>query len=158
MLHRFGFDASFHDVINVWQEDGWDEEYNTVLPETTTAYAKDAAQRFPRKRLIVHYMQPHYPFLDSSVKFDKRHLHREDSDTLGFWEEIFRGRMEVPMDEIWRLYRETLRQTLPHVEEAMTEIAGKVVVTSDHGNMVGERSFPIPHTEWGHPPRIYTPE
>jgi hypothetical protein len=34
-------------------------------------------------------------------------------------------------------------------------ISGKVVVTSDHGNYVGERASPIPIREYGHPRGLY---
>jgi len=40
----------------------------------------------------------------------------------------------------------------------MRELGGKTIVTADHGNMVGERAFPIPFREWGHPRGVYTPE
>jgi hypothetical protein len=32
---------------------------------------------------------------------------------------------------------------------------GKTVVTSDHGNYVGERASPIPIQEYGHPRGLY---
>jgi hypothetical protein len=40
----------------------------------------------------------------------------------------------------------------------METLSGKTVVTADHGQMIGERSFPIPFHEHGHPPGIYTEE
>jgi len=41
-------------------------------------------------------------------------------------------------------------------EETDDKITGRIVVTSDHGNMIGERAAPIPIREWGHPPKLYT--
>jgi hypothetical protein len=38
----------------------------------------------------------------------------------------------------------------------MTELQGKTVVTADHGQMIGERSAPLPVTDYGHPPGLYT--
>jgi len=65
----------------------------------------------------------------------------------------------VDRDEIWELYDGNLDRALPHVEDAMRELGGKTIVTADdHGNMVGERAFPIPFREWGHPRGVYTPE
>ncbi|CQR52106.1 MULTISPECIES: hypothetical protein [Haloferax] len=40
----------------------------------------------------------------------------------------------------------------------MTTLLGRTVVTSDHGNMIGDRAAPVPIREWGHPPGIYTKE
>ena len=148
--------AYFHDVIHIWREEGWDEEYGTVLPETVTEYAERAARDYPNKRLVVHYMQPHYPFIESKTKFDKGHL--TDTEGENVWNQLLRGILDVDRDEIWRIYEENLDRALPHVEELMEELDGKTVVTADHGNMVGERSFPVPITEWGHPRGIYTDE
>ncbi len=156
--HFDELDAEFHAVIDVWQDSGWNEVYNTVLPETTTEYALEAAREYPNKRLLVHYMQPHYPFIDDETDFDKRHLHNEMDDTIDFWHEIMFGQLALTPSDIWPLYRKTLAAALPHVEEFITTLEGKHVVTADHGNMVGERASPVPVTEWGHPRGIYTEE
>jgi hypothetical protein len=149
--------ATFHDVIHVWQEDGWDDEYETVLPETTTTYAIDAAKRYPNKRLIVHYLQPHYPFLTDEVQFDKGHL-QADGITPNLWYEKMYGRLEINADRLWDLYIDTLQTVLPSVKHLLDELFGRSVVTADHGNMFGERSFPFPIREWGHPHETFTQE
>lgn len=156
--YRDELDASFHDVIHVWHDDGWDDTYNTVLPETTAEYARTAAEEYPHKRLFVHFMQPHYPFLSTESEFDKGHLHDESADTTDFWHQIMVGNLTIDPDHIWRLYRDTLDETLPHIRELLEEISGRSVVTSDHGNAVGERARPIPIREWGHPRGIYIEE
>jgi len=150
--------TNLYDVVNVWQEDGWDEQHQTVLPATVNEYARDAATTYPNKRLIVHYIQPHYPFLDSETAFDKNHLNVENPNQERLWDQLMTGKLQMSRDEIWQLYVNNLLAVLPHVEELMAELAGKVVVTADHGNMVGERASPIPVKEWGHPRGIYTRE
>jgi len=154
--NRESIRATFHDVIQVWQEDGWNEEYGTVLPETVTEYATRAAEEYPEKRLVVHYMQPHYPFVGSGTDFDKGHLTGTQPESL--WSQLLSGMLDVDRGTIWRLYEANLKRALPHVEELMRDLGGKTVVTADHGNMVGERAFPLPIQEWGHPRGIYTEE
>ncbi|MFC7203574.1 hypothetical protein ACFQJC_08615 [Haloferax namakaokahaiae] len=156
--HEDQIDAEFHAVIDVWLDDGWNETYNTVMPETTARYALEAAEKYPEKRILVHYLQPHYPFIDSESTFDKKHLHDESDDTIDFWHEIMFGRLDVRADEVWPLYRKTLDQAFPHVQSVLDRIEGRHVVTADHGNMVGERARPIPIREWGHPEGIHTEE
>jgi len=46
----------------VWGNE-WDEEYKTILPGDIAAAAHDAYETCPNKRLIVHFMQPHVPFI-----------------------------------------------------------------------------------------------
>lgn len=68
-----GFDgaATFHEVVDVWATD-WDDAIGTVRPEAVTEAAVDVAERYPGKRVIVHYMQPHYPYLDLEAGTDDR--------------------------------------------------------------------------------------
>ena len=153
--YRDEIETMLHNVINVWQEDGWDADARTVLPETTTEYAKRAAEQYPDKRLVIHYIQPHYPFINSETKFDKNHLENPDDEEV-FWYRIMEGELDVPKEVIWKAYQENLEIVLPFVETLLLELKGKTVVTSDHGNMVGERAYPLPIKIWGHPQGIYT--
>ncbi|QLH81217.1 hypothetical protein [Halosimplex pelagicum] len=148
--------ASFHAVENVWMREGWDEDYNTVLPETMTAAAFDAAEQYPDKRLFIHYIQPHYPFIvDNSELFDNEQAFLKP-DEAGSWHQLMTGELTASRNDVWRAYRDNLSRTLPHVNELLDGLEGKSVVSSDHGNMVGERAYPFPIREWGHPRGIYT--
>jgi hypothetical protein len=148
-------DASFHHVENVWQYDeAWSDEHHTVLPETTTAYALRAAERFPDKRLVVHYVQPHYPFIDSSIDIDDAF----DPDTPDFWRRIYDGDLSYSPNLLREAYVANLERALPHVQDLLAGLDGKTVVTSDHGNMLGDRAFPVPVQEWGHPPKLWVSE
>ncbi len=59
-----GFDARKHffKVIDVWQTN-WDSKYGTVRPEPVSDAAISAASQYQGKKLIVHYLQPHAPYL-----------------------------------------------------------------------------------------------
>jgi len=148
--------GSFHDVIHVWNEDGWDEEFGTVLPETVSEYALDAAEIYPNKRLLVHYIQPHYPFLTGDLDVDKGHLETQGTDDANIWTQLMEGTLDIDTERIWEFYDENLRRVVPSLKTMFDELDGKTVVSSDHGNMVGERARPIPIQEWGHPRGIYT--
>jgi len=156
--HRDELDVTFHAEVHVWQEIGWDEKHRTVLPETVTQYARDAAAAYPDKRLIVHYIQPHYPFLT-----ERAHPFRDSQaflrpDEPGSWQQVMTGNLTADRAEVWQAYSETLDRALPAVETLLDALNGRSVVTADHGNMVGDRARPIPVREWGHPGGIYTDE
>lgn len=53
--HRNEIDLQFHEDISVWQDQGWNETYRTVLPETVTEAAVNAATRFSKKRSFILY-------------------------------------------------------------------------------------------------------
>lgn len=152
------YETSFHDVVNVWAEDGWNEEHNTVLAGTMTEYAIEAAERYPHKRLVVHYMQPHFPFV--GVDFPIEGVTVPDPAVIetDIWMRLMTDTLDVPHARVRDAYGENLTRAMPAVERLLGELDGKVVVTSDHGNMLGERASPVPVREWGHPPGVYTPE
>jgi hypothetical protein len=152
------YNPTFHDVVNVWQRDGWDEASNSVLPSTMVEYALDAAAEYPDKRLIVHFMQPHYPFIESDLTLDKQTVPDPEEISTDIWNEMMRMGETVPADTIEQAYEDNFDLVQPHVRELLEELQGKSVVTSDHGNMLGERSWPIPIREWGHPKGTYTEE
>jgi hypothetical protein len=153
---REQIDATLHAVIDVWNEAGWNEQYGTVLPETVAEAAIDALETYPNKRHVVHFMQPHYPFLTDETELDKGHLENAEEQEGNVWTKLMQGAVELDTGAIWELFDENLRRALPSVERLLAELPGKTVVTADHGNMIGERSYPFPIREWGHPRGLYT--
>lgn len=158
--NRESWEVTFHDIINVWLDEGWDEDTGTVLADTMTEAAVATHERFPHKRLVVHYMQPHYPFVPADTDFDKEHLSSieggDDAATgENVWNQKFTGELDLSRRELWDLYTANLEYVLEHVEGLLSEVPGKTVITSDHGNYVGERASPIPIQEYGHPRGLY---
>jgi len=125
-------------VDEVW-DDGWDSDLGTVPPRTVTNRAIHTGRSLSPDRLIVHYMQPHQPFIGAI----------ENKDTSAWrdgnvWNVLRRS--EVSRDELWAAYRDTLIAVLDEVELLLDNAdADKVVITSDHGNALGEWGI------YGHP-------
>jgi len=156
--HAETIDQNFHDIYFVWEEHGWDDENKTVLPADTKDVALTAAETYPNKRLFVHFLQPHYPFIDAGTEFDKHQFHDPDDTHPSFWRMVETGQLQLTPEEIWELYEHNLECVLPHATELVEKLGGKSVITSDHTNMFGEPSSPIPLPEWGHPAGTYTDE
>lgn len=140
-------DISFHGVEHLW-EDHWDEELHTVHPKSVTEQALAAQSEYPNKRLIIHYLQPHYPFIGQAGRqFHDREGYTMLDESNNVWMRLRRG--ELSKQHIWELYRENLEVTLPHVERLVEGLRGRTVVTSDHGNAFGEMDV------YGHPSKTY---
>lgn len=154
--HQDELNGTFHETIDIWRESGWDDTYGTVLPETVTKRAIEAFNRYPNKRILVHYIQPHYPFLTNETTFDKGYIESTKEGEGDFWSRIFTGDLQIDHERLLDLYNKNLERALPHVETLLDRIEGKTVITADHGNMVGERAWPFPIREWGHPEGLYT--
>ena len=160
-------EGAFHAVVNAW-ESAWDEELNTVPPDAMADATLEAYERFPDKRLISHFVQPHYPFVgeyarehlgdQAGIEFSKRLASEDDRPTEHdhIWLRLRAGRVDE--DVVRRAYRENLEVTVPHVHRLLETFAEPTVVTSDHGNSFGTRATPFRIPIWGHPPGVYIPE
>ncbi len=162
----------------------WDSRKCTVLPETVTKRAIDIINANSDKRAIIHYIQPHEPYLgcaaaDVSVKRPQPRqpwaLEQIDQDSTKFkisncilktlsgilyWLGI-RGNLLIwrlrefmamppanPMDAVRReygkellrqAYKENLEIVLKHVATLVDTLQGRIVITADHGEALGER-------------------
>ncbi|WP_435078873.1 hypothetical protein [Halococcus sp. AFM35] len=120
----------------------------TSRPETVAAAAREAAERYPNKRLVVHFMQPHQPYLGPlGSRFD---FSGDMIDTI--------RHSNVGHEEVLQAYRENLDLVLNDVEPLLDDLAGKIVVTADHGELLGERERPLPIRSYGHPEGVYVKE
>jgi hypothetical protein len=132
----------FHCVFKTFNTD-WDSEKSTVTPKDMVKNALTAEKLFPGKRKIIWFMQPHHPFLDSSLEdvgFDPN-LEQEAGEKI--WSKAERGVYDD--SEIWQAYRQNLEKVMPYTKQIAEELDGRTIVTSDHGNLVGENNL------YGHP-------
>lgn len=136
--------VSFHDQIEVWQNH-WHDEHGTVMPEPMTEAVREAREQYPNKRLIVHYLQPHAPYVGPTG------IEELPTEYTNFWGAYRRGEADVSLETAIEAYRENLELVVPYVDELLSELEGKTVVTADHGELLGERDSPIPIRRFGHP-------
>lgn len=150
--------GKFHAIIPVWLA-GWDEKESTVLPSTVSSYALDAARRYPGKRLIVHYIQPHHPYLGFRPPFAKmRRIEKRPPDIYSPWPKSHSWYTYFITHEVQgllRLYENNLVQALNSVVKLISGLNGITVITADHGEAFGERLHPlIPIKVFEHPPDV----
>lgn len=150
----------FYKEINVLDE-LWDEKLRTVTPEDMTRKAIQVHQRYPNKRVVVHYMQPHFPFIGdigreiSHTGISGSQTDEEAEGSTHVWYGLRDNKIDTSEERVYEAYRENLELTLPSVGNLIDETDGLVVVTADHGNLVGERTGPIPVKGYGHPRGFY---
>lgn len=119
--------------------DEWDPELEIAHPKTVTETSLRTHADYPNKRVIVHYMQPHIPFIgEYGQKIQEQIEHRS------VWKPLRKSNSPVTVDEVWRAYDENLDMVFDYVDQLLTNVSGKVVISADHGNMVGERHGPVP--------------
>lgn len=132
-------ETKFHAVDSVWKY-GWesiigikgdlkvgDSKVGTVLPRTVTDRTIHWFRRHPNKKIVVHYMQPHYPFVRKFLGFDSK---------LNVWQLLQQGR--VNREVVWEAYKDNLDLVLTDLKLLIRCVGGRILVTSDHGNLIGE--------------------
>lgn len=113
-------------------------------PEQLTRMAIQAGREYHDSKLLVHYMQPHAPYIHRVAQgmeptgLDKRpiELLREGHDR----------------QEVGEAYLDNLRYVLDNVEMLLQNVDGDVLLTADHGEMMGRgmlaghaEGIPHPH-------------
>ncbi|WP_176451466.1 hypothetical protein [Halorubrum sp. Eb13] len=89
-------------------------------------------------RLILHYLQPHPPYVANAVESGRK-LKRHESDWWGYLGST--GDYET----IWNTYLDELRYVLDDVEILLNNLdAERVAISADHGESFGE------YWEYGH--------
>lgn len=155
-----------YEVIDAWKW-GWDSKLNTTSPWNVTEGAKRAIRNYPGRRIVVHYMQPHFPYIDEhepsgnesnilkslmeSSMYRTLRFHFAKNFPV-FWNEFrsfVKKRLgmddEHPLEKIRQMDRKTLlkryetslRITLKSISD-LVQRTGATFITSDHGELLGE--------------------
>jgi len=142
---RMGYVASDHfkKIVDVWDL-GWDPEVGTVHPskinEAVLNDLKDG--KFVGKNLI-WYIQPHSPWIGKTRLSEPRD-NWNDKKALGELIRKFKSG-EVSWSLLQQAYSDNLDLVLEHVSQLLPHLPGKTVITSDHGELLGEWN------RFGHP-------
>ncbi|MGY8775883.1 MAG: hypothetical protein ACKVLK_14285 [Spongiibacter sp.] len=143
--------------------DAWshlfDKHVNNVRPEDIHEVFMAYRDRFPEKRIIVWFMQPHIPFITAPHLFEDYNFESRtkeianegtaSSSYRNIWEKVLDG--EVESNEVWEGYKGDLRLVLDIIAKNHSPGLGQTVITADHGEIckrfLGVKLF-------GHPSRI----
>lgn len=142
-------------LIDVWKTD-WDEIEGTVMPKALNKKVLGSIVNYPGKKMIIHYMQPHYPFvgkirIKASGMIQETFFENKIRDDFSVWYHLEKG--NIAKNEAKIAYASNLIFVLKYINKILPYLPGKVCVTSDHGNVFGKYGV-----FFGHPPRTYIPE
>jgi len=126
----------FREIVDVWKF-GWNFNLGTVMPRSVT----EAALRRNGRR-IVHYFQPHAPYIGKKMLLGKIGYHvgcgqgNPPDDVI--WVAVKQGR--ISREQLREFYRLNLQLVLGHATNLISRLNGKtgIIVTADHGEALGE--------------------
>ena len=134
----------------LWRTE-WDENQGTVPPGPVSDHAIAAARSGEYGRVLVHYMQPHFPFIGSETPLGR--MHKEDFgygvNTENVWSRAATG--DLDHRELIEAYRQNHRYIYEHVGRVLENVEGIVAISADHANALGEWGV------WGHRPYLPVP-
>jgi len=129
--------STFHAVHYVRHDGG-----SVPGPEEVTEVALDAIATYPSKRLIIHYMQPHAPYLRRDDPYPRYPFDR--------------ARRTGDLDPLRADYVANFRLVQSSVIDLLPHLIGLTVVTADHGEALGESYRGLRRFEHGHAiPEVY---
>jgi hypothetical protein len=137
----------FAALDEVWKY-AWNGDLDTVPARAVTDRAIAHARQSGPERLVVHYMQPHHPFVPDPVSDDDGLARsRTHTNPMNPWVLLRRG--DLTTERVWEAYEANLRYVLDEVATLLANVDGRVAITADHANLFGEWEL------YGHP--IHTP-
>ena len=165
----------FHDLIFTDESDAVSDvdvlhsSSEGMAPSTVANAALDACSKYPNKRMIIHFMQPHDPYLGPTaedlrsrvaddgltvVARDPEKIEKYDTNDSNVVSTLAGAANDdyISQQELEKVYYENLEIVLEHVSNLINEFVGKIVVTADHGDLFGE------HNIIGHPKYRYYKE
>jgi len=160
--NNFNGSKHFFKMISVWK-DSWDYETGTIHPDKMVEASTKALTKYPHKRMIIHFLQPHNPYIgetkiiieepeaeknkkDFNDKFDNTHKFF----MLNLWKMVRKGQM--PIETVIKAYEDNLILVLKSIEKFIEHLSGRIVITADHGECFGEKYL------YGHPCWVRTKE
>ena len=144
-------DDTFHAVYNLL-ETHWSEDLKTVPPQEMVKETVRIQNMYPNKRIISHFMQPHFPFIgDSRDKIKNRGIKQSaEREHPNPWLQLnFFGGQSTEL--ILQGYHENHEIAIRNAAILVNQLSGKTVIASDHANLLGEWVGPIPKRMFGHP-------
>lgn len=146
---------SVYKIISVWKYE-WNDKIGTVYPEKMVEYALKTKNKYPNKRYIVHFLQPHWWYLsDPELSRLSVENHPKGRIIGSPWKLIENGVVDIT--RIKKAYKKDLKLVLPHALKLAKKLEGKTVITADHGEAFGEFAWPFPIRIYGHPSHVHIP-
>ncbi|MBA7497138.1 hypothetical protein ES702_07748 [subsurface metagenome] len=122
----------FSKIIDVW-DFGWVDKLGTIPPwNVNKAVLKEGG----RQRMVIHYMQPHMPYIgETKITFPmlKPNLAGEGAGFSRMSKKIREKKVEL--ETLKRAYVDNLRLVLKWVAKLTPSLKGKTVITADHGEL-----------------------
>jgi len=165
---KFHAKKHFYKVVDVWNF-GWDDNLGTIHPKKINKSFIESLLKYKNKRFILHYNQPHQPYISLGGRSRKiRQIeHHNKTKTFTNYAKFYISKsvgdlicwkllnfFKIPFkdygymlyyqyggfDKIRQAYKNDLKIVLENVKELTDYVSGKWLITADHGELLGEHN------------------
>ena len=138
----------FEEIVHVWDMN-YEKELGVTPPEAVT----EAALECDAPRMVVHYFQPHAPYIGETRLRDRTETAGSKIETRAeslkaIYERIENG--EIEETALRNAYRSNLERVLEATKPLVDATDRRTVITSDHGELLGENGRYL-HGGFPHP-------
>lgn len=130
------FDGKKHFFMVVDCE--WNEELGTILPENVNKEVIQAITQYPNKKLIIHYLQPHDPFIGENYK---KYILLNQTESQSNLRQPDYIKLKEGAEGIRQAYEENLNLVMESITKILPYFKRKVVIMGDHGEYLGEHNL-----------------
>jgi arylsulfatase A-like enzyme len=118
------------------------ERLGTVPPEHVTKRGIAVGRNTDWEKLMLHYIQPHAPYISQKAQSDSSLSEVEDRPMWALRSGL------IKKGKAWEMYLDNLRLVLDSVKELINNIdAENIVITADHGESFGEYGGKFGHID-----------
>jgi hypothetical protein len=168
-------DGVFHEVIKTYSgtwEKRQSNDHTKYHPENVYTIAKQNIEKYPNKKIIVHFMQPHGPYFGDTANKLREQLIKNENISFSRLNDTSSDVNEHYPDLMWaarnggylspelvrEVYTENLKLVLQYAEKLSEQIHGKTVISADHGERLGNPSihFTDKYGHGGYAPEVRT--
>ena len=141
LIHRrSSYAKPFQYVHHIWKT-GWDDVLGTIGPRKMNREVVKTGRRVGN---IIHYMQPHQPYIGDPPMFIKNVKLTSGAFTksaTNLQVQLDNMSHEDMRERLDKVYRGNLRVVLEAVRELIPHLDGKIIITADHGDHLGDGEF-----------------
>jgi len=126
-----------------------------LSPSVVHDSAVEAHNRYPNKRLIIHFMQPHSPYFGEKAEHlrddlteegvlvtqRKSSFEKKNNDSLESVSTLsYAAKMGyIDPSDLLEVYVDNLIFVMDYVRSLVDNLDGKIVLSADHGELLGEK-------------------
>jgi hypothetical protein len=126
-------------------------------PNDIKECVKYCLDEYPNKRLLVHFTAPHSPYIGPTARTHLPDWQQQNTND-SILQKISKGEIKISDDILHQIYRENIDRVLPIVTDLLDDFTGKSVISADHGELLGERTSPLPVKAYGHIKHMFVNE